>query len=137
MGMKLWRSIAVHWPGGIVFKLRHSELARSFSRMIAADPRLRVPLQLVKSYADALPVRFADTFIAADKRGERDRFGRGKGRIPPGSVLHRLDGLAVGILIFIRRSLSHKLLDGLGMLAQAEFREVLGRDRSGKAELPG
>ena len=52
-------------------------------------------------------------------------------------MLHRLDGLAVGILIFIRRSLPHKLLAGLWMLALAEFREVLGRDGPGKAELPG
>src|SRR5208283_2171974 len=72
-----------------------------------------------------------------DKRGERDRFGRGKSRIPAGAVLHRLDGLAVGILIFIRRSLAHKLLSGLWMLALAEFRKVIGRDRPGEAELPG
>ena len=56
------------------------------------------------------PMRFADTLVTADKRGERDRFRRGKGRIPPGAVLHRLDGFAVGILIFVRCSLSHKLL---------------------------
>ena len=31
----------------------------------------------------------------------------------------------------------HKLLAGLWMLALAEFREVLGRDSSGKAELLG
>ena len=80
---------------------------------------------------------FADTLIAADKGGERDGFGRGKGRIPTGSVLHRLDRLAVGILIFIGRSLPHKLLAGLWMLALAEFREVLGGDRPGKAELLG
>jgi len=52
-------------------------------------------------------------------------------------VLHRLDGLAVGILIFIRRSLPRKLLAGLWVLALAEFRKVLGRDRSGEAELIG
>jgi hypothetical protein len=40
-------------------------------------------------------------------------------------VFHSLDGLAVGILIFIGRSLPHKLLAGLWMLALAEFREVL------------
>ena len=84
---------------------------------------------------DALPVRFSDMLIAADKRGERNGFGRGEGRIPPGAVLHRLDGLAVGILIFIGGSLSDKLLAGLRMLALAESREVLGGDRSSKAEL--
>jgi hypothetical protein len=55
----------------------------------------------------------------------------------PSSVFHRLDGLAVGILIFIRRSLSHKVFAGLCMLALAEFREVLRRDLPGKAELAG
>src|SRR5713226_3457162 len=105
--------------------------------MIAADAGLRVVFELVEGNADALPVRFADTLIAADKRGERDRFGRGKGRIPPGPVLHRLDGLAVGVLIFIRRSLPHKLLAGLWMLTLAEFREVLSGDGPGEAELRG
>ena len=52
-------------------------------------------------------------------------------------MLHRLDGLSVGILIFIGRSLPHKLLPGLWMLALAEFGEVFGRDSSGKAELLG
>jgi len=45
-----------------------------------------------------------------------------------------MNRLAVGILIFIRRSLPHKLFAGLWILALAEFREVLGRDRPGKAE---
>jgi hypothetical protein len=54
-----------------------------------------------------------------------------------GTVFHRLDGLAVGILIFIGRSLSHKLLASPWMLALAEFRKVLGRNSAGKAELSG
>ena len=135
--VQLWRDIAIDRAGCIVLKLGGDKLARGLGRMIAADAGLRVVFELVEGNADALPVRFADTLIAADKRGERDGFGRGKGRIPPGSVLHRLDGLAVGILIFIGRSLSHKLLAGLWMLALAEFREVLGRDGPGKAELLG
>ena len=51
-------------------------------------------------------------------------------------MLHRLDGLAVCILIFIRCSLPHELLAGLRVLALAEFCEVLGGDCPGKAELP-
>ena len=50
-------------------------------------------------------------------------------------MFHCLDGLAVGILIFIGRSLSHKLLAGLWMLPLAEFRKVFGRNGPGKAEL--
>jgi hypothetical protein len=48
----------------------------------------------------------------------------------------RLKSLAVSIVILVRRSLLHKLLSGLWILALVEFREVLGRDRSDKAELP-
>jgi len=84
-----------------------------------------------------LAMRFTDALIGADQRGERNGFGRGKSGIPSGAMLHRLDGLAIGILIFIRRSLPNKLLVGLWMLALAEFREVLGGDGSGKAELRG
>jgi hypothetical protein len=135
--VQLRRDIAIDRAGRIVLELGGDKLACGLGRMIAADAGLRVVFELVEGNADALAVRFADALIATDKRGERDRFGRGKGRIPPGPVLHRLDGLAVGILIFVRRSLPHKLVAGLWMLALAEFRKVLGRHRSGKAELPG
>jgi hypothetical protein len=69
--------------------------ARGLGRMIAADAGLRVVFKLLQGNANALSVRFADILIAANERGERDGFGRGKGRIPTGAVLHRLDGLAV------------------------------------------
>ena len=52
-------------------------------------------------------------------------------------MLHGRDGLAFGVLIFIRGSLPNKLLAGLRMLTLAEFREVLGRDGPGKTELRG
>ena len=135
--MKLWRNIAIDRAGCIVLKLGGDKFPCGLGRMIAADAGLRIVFQLVEGSANALSVRFADTLIPADKGSERDGLGGGKGRIPPGSMLHRLDPLAVGILIFIGRSLPHKLLPGLWMLALAEFREVLGRDRSGKAELLG
>ena len=101
--------------------------------MIAADAGLRAVFERIEGNADALPVRFSDTLIGANKRGERDRSGRGTGRIPSGSMLHHLEVIAGSILMFIPRSLSHNLLAGLWMLAMAEFREVLGRDRPGKA----
>ena len=134
--VQLWRDIAIDRAGCIVLKLGSDELTRGLGRMIAADAGLCVVFELVEGNADTLPMRFAHTLIAADKRGKRDRFGRGKGRIPPGSVLHCLDRLAVAILKFIGRSLPYKLLAGLWMLPLAEFREVLGGDGSGKAELP-
>jgi hypothetical protein len=135
--VQLWRNVAIDRAGRIMFKFRGDEPARGLRRMIPADSGLRIVFKLVEGNSDALPMRFPDALVAANKRGERYRFGRGKGRIPPGSVLHRLDGLAFGILIFIGRSLAHQLLSGLWMLSLAEFREVLGRDGPGKAELPG
>jgi hypothetical protein len=56
-------------------------------------------------------------------------------RSPTGTQVGSLR--TVCILIFIRRSMSHKLLAGLWMLPLAEFREVPGRDSAGKAELAG
>jgi hypothetical protein len=56
--------------------------ALAFALKIAADAGLRAVFELAESIADALPVRFADTLIASDQRGERERFGRGKGRLP-------------------------------------------------------
>ena len=119
VSMQLWRDIPIDRTGCIVLKLGGYKFASGLGRMIAADAGLRVVFELVESNADALPMGFTDTLIAADKRGQRDRFRCGKGRIPTGSVLHRLDGLAFGILIFIRRSLPHQLFSGLWMLALA------------------
>ncbi len=135
--VQLWRHIAIDQPGGIVLKLGGDKLARSLGRMVAADAGLCVAFELVKGNADALPMRFADALIATHKSSERDRFRSGKGGIPTSPVLHRLDGLAFSILIFIGRSLAHQLFARLWMLAQAKIREVLGRDRPGKSELIG
>ena len=104
--------------------------------MITADASQYVVFELVDSNSDTFQVRVADAIIAADNGRERNGVRRGKGRIPAGSVLHPLVSVAVSIPIRVRRSMPHKLLYGLWIFAQAEFREVLGRDRSDKAELP-
>jgi hypothetical protein len=131
----LWRDITIDGAGCIVLELGGYKFASGLGRMIAADAGLRVVFELVEGNANALPMRFSDPLIAADKRGEGDGFGRGKGRIPPGPMFHCLDSLAISILIFIRRSLSHKLLACLWMLALAEFSKVLRGNRPSKAEL--
>ncbi len=87
VGVQLWRDIAIDRAGGIVLKLGGDKLASGFGRMVAADAGLRVAFKLVEGNADALAMRFADTLIAADKRGERDGFGRGKSGIPSGARL--------------------------------------------------
>src|ERR1700678_426218 len=101
--MKLWRDIAIDRAGCIVLKLGGDKFPCGLCRMIAADAGLRIVFQLVEGNADALSVRYADTVIPADKGRERDGLRRGKGRIPAGSMFHRLDPVAVGILIFIGR----------------------------------
>jgi hypothetical protein len=74
--MKLWRDIAFDRAGRIVFELGGDKLAGGFGRMVAADPCLCVAFELVEGNSDALAMRFADTFIATDQRGERNGFGR-------------------------------------------------------------
>ena len=75
------------------------ELARRLGRMIAADPRLRVPLQFTQCFGDSGAVRLPDPVIAADKRGERYRLRGRKGCVPSGPVFDGFDGLAIGILV--------------------------------------
>src|SRR6202022_1991344 len=64
--MKLRRDIAIDWAGRIVFKLGGYKLPCRLGGMIAADAGLCVVFELVERHANALPVRFADTLIAAD-----------------------------------------------------------------------
>jgi hypothetical protein len=45
-------------------------------------------------------------------------------------MLHRLDGLAVRILVFVRRSLANKLFACLRVLALTELGKILTRNRT-------
>jgi len=83
VGVQLRRDIAIHRAGRIVLKLGCEKFAGGLGRMIAADAGLRVAFELVEGNANALAMRFTDALIAADQRGERDRFGRGKSGIHP------------------------------------------------------
>jgi hypothetical protein len=44
--------------------------------VVPADSGLHIVFKLVEGNADALPMRFSHALVAANKRGERDRFGR-------------------------------------------------------------
>ena len=92
--------------------------------MIAADSRLRVSLQLVKRYADALAVRLAYPMITTNERGKRNRFGCRKCSVPARSVLHCLDGFPVLILVFVRNAVLNKLLTCLRVLPLAQLGEI-------------
>ena len=76
VGMKLRRGITIHRTGGVVLELGGHELLCSFGRMIAADPRLRVPLQFIQGSRDCGAMRFPNTFIAANQRRQRYGFRR-------------------------------------------------------------
>ena len=67
--MQLWRDIPIDRTGCIVLKLGGYKFASGFGRMIASDAGLCVAFELVEGNADALPVGFTDTLIAADKGG--------------------------------------------------------------------
>ena len=116
--MQLRGDIAIDRASRIVLKLGGDKLSCCLRWMIASDTCLRIAFKLIEGNADALAVHLADPLIAADQRGERDRFWRGEGCIPPGAMLHRLDGLAAGILILRGCSLPHELLPSLWMLAR-------------------
>ena len=135
VGMKLRRNVTIDRAGGVVFKLGGDEFGRRLGRMVSADASLRVVFELLQGDANALAVGRTHIVVAADKRGKRDGFGRGKRRIPTGSMLHCLDRFAVRILVFIGCALANKLLAGGRMLALAELGKILGGNRSGKAEL--
>jgi hypothetical protein len=86
-------------------------------------------------HANTVAVRLTHAVIAAYQSRQRNRFWSGKGRVPSGAMLHRLDGLAVRILVFVRRSLANKLFACLRVLALAELGKILSRDSTGKSQL--
>ena len=50
-------------------------------------------------------------------------------------MLHRLDGLAIRILVFVGRSLANKLFACLRVLALTELGKILSRNRTGNPQL--
>jgi len=103
--------------------------------MVPANASHSVILQVFERGANALAVGFAYPVVAAHKRRERDRLWRGKRRVPPGAVLHCLNGLPVRVRIFIGGALPDELLACLRVLTLAESRKVFGGNGTGKAEL--
>ncbi len=118
-----------HRPGRAVScsNLAATNLAVVSAGLFPANARLRVHLKLFESNLDAFAVRHSDVFVPADKRGERNRFWRGEGRIPSGAMLHRFNRFAVRLNILIRGTLADELFGRLRMLALAETRKILRR----------
>jgi hypothetical protein len=103
--VQLRRDISIDGSGGIVLELGGDKLTRGFWQVIAADASLGVTFELFESNGYALSVGLPDTLIGPDERGNGDRLRRREGCVPARSMFHRFDGLAVRILIFIRRPL--------------------------------
>jgi hypothetical protein len=124
MGVKLWRGITVRRAGRIVFELGRDKPPGLLGRVVAADPGLRVLLQLGKRSGHRFPVSQAHALIAAHQCGQRHGLGRGEGGIPTGTVLHRLRDGAIRVDLFTRDAMPHHLLACLRMLTSGESHEV-------------
>ena len=67
MGVELGSGVAIDRAGGVMLELCGDEFAGGFGGVVAADPRLGVPLQLRKGGGHRLPVGLSHPLIAADK----------------------------------------------------------------------
>ena len=85
--------------------------------MVAAHSRLDVRFHLVDRDANGFSMRLSHALVTSDECGQRNALGRRERRIPPRPVAHRLDGLAVGCLVLVRKPLLNQLLSGARMLA--------------------
>ncbi len=80
---------------------------------------------------------FPDPVIAAHKRGERYRLGRGKCGVPAGAVLGAGHFPAEFPFVRSRNLMPDKLLFAVRMLAFTQPREVLRLNRAGELPLLG
>src|ERR1019366_6644151 len=76
VGMKLWSGIPIDRASGVMLELRSNKVAGGLIGIVAADARLRIPFQLRECDGHGLPVSSANTVVASDKCGQRNRFGR-------------------------------------------------------------
>ena len=137
MGMELRGGVTIDGPGRIVLELCGDELSRCLCRMVAADARLCVMFQLLQRDTNAFPVGHTHTIISADKRGKRNRFGSGKGGVPTGTVLHRLDCFSVRIFVFMCCPMVDELLFRLRMLPLTQSCEFFSAYRASQSILFG
>src|SRR5437879_3498221 len=120
-----------------MFELCDGKLPGGFRGMVSADSCLDVSLQFIKRYADAFSVRLAYALIAANESRERNRFGSRERGVPACSMLHRLNGFAVLVLVFVCHAVLNKLLACLRMLPLAQLGEVFCTHRTDQTVLRG
>jgi hypothetical protein len=66
MGVELGSGVAIDRAGGVMFELCRDEFAGGFGGVVAADPRLCVPLQLCEGGCHGVSMGFPHPFIAAN-----------------------------------------------------------------------
>jgi hypothetical protein len=66
VGVKLGSGVAIDRAGGVMLELCRDEFAGGLGGVVAADPRLGVPLQLFEGGGDRVPMSFSHSLIAAN-----------------------------------------------------------------------
>ena len=113
--------------------LRTAESALAQFTVHISNPSLRVSIEFLKRYSNALPVGVPD-IITSHKRSERYRLRRRKRGVPPGAMLGAGHLSAEFAFIGSRNLMPHELLFGVRMLTFAQSRKVLRLNCA--AELP-
>src|SRR5256885_5626036 len=92
--------LAPRGPAFLVPEFRPPPLPVCLGRKIPAEPRLRVPLQLVERNSHAFSVCLPYPVIAAYKGRKRYALGRRKRRVPSCAVFHRAYLVAAPVHVF-------------------------------------
>jgi hypothetical protein len=137
MSMKLWRSIAIDGPRGVVLEGGGDEFAGRLRGMDIADPSLRVSFKLLKCSANTLPMSFPHPIIAAYERRERYRLRRREGGVPPGAMLGAGYISAVFAFIGSRNLMAYELLLGVRMLTFTQSCKVFATNATLQPPLLG
>jgi len=66
VGVKLGSGVAIDRAGGVVLELCGDEFARGLGGVVAADPRLGVPLQLGDGGCHCVPMGFSHSLVPAN-----------------------------------------------------------------------
>jgi hypothetical protein len=101
MGMELRSGVPIDRAGGVMFELCGNKFAGGLGGIVAADPGLRIPLQLRERDGHGLPVGLTHTIVATNQRGKRDGFGCRERRVPPRTMFDRLHSGSVSSRVFL------------------------------------
>ena len=124
MGVKLGRGISIHWTATVMLKLCSDPSARCFWRMVSANARLNVSLQLVERQVNRLAVGHAHTFISPHQRRQRNALRRTERRIPSSSMFHAVDGLTFIVHVLITWAVTNQVCPGNRVLSIGKPGEV-------------